>query len=131
VSRRVRLTTGLLASVSVIAVSCVRAPVVPKERVAGLVRGYPALYRQMEIYGCPRCHTTGPQILANEFKLPPPGKDDEVAVRLLWQRLDPANLANSKLVRKPQGELGHRGGKMLNSMQRDEWLAALRRWQQQ
>jgi hypothetical protein len=127
---RALLWSALIVSAALAAVSCVRAPVVPPERMAALVAGYPALYRQMERYGCPRCHTTGPQFLANEFKLPPPGQDDEVAVRLLWQRLDPHNLSASKLVRKPHGELGHRGGKVLNGVQRDEWLAAIRRWQQ-
>jgi len=124
------LVSALTVGAAMAAASCVRMPVVPPERMAALVAGYPALYRQMESYGCPRCHTTGPQILANEFKLPPPGQDDERAVRLLWQRLDPDHLPLSKLVRKPHGELGHRGGKILSGVQRDAWLAALRRWQQ-
>lgn len=127
---RILAKASLPLGVLAIAVSCAAAPSVPPDRAEALVRGYPALYRHMQNFGCPRCHTTGPQILANEFRLPAPGQDDEQAVRMLWRRLDPAIVENSKLVRKPNGELGHRGGKILNAARREEWIAALRRWQQ-
>lgn len=101
---------------------------IPAEKMQKLVAGYPTLYAHMQEYGCPRCHTTGPQQIANIFKLPPPGENDTLAVHMLWDRIDHHNLAASKLVLKPSGEMGHRGGMILMSPQRAEWMRALERW---
>jgi len=93
-----------------------------------LIKGYPALYENMKEFGCPNCHTTAMQRIANRFKLPPPGENDAVAVQMLWERLDTVNVANSKLVRKPNGEMGHRGGKILDPPKRERWIRELERW---
>jgi hypothetical protein len=129
VSRRSPLAVNpAAAGALLLLVACSALPAVPAERVAGLMRGYPELYRHMVGFGCPRCHTTGAQFLANQFKLPPPGENDDAAVRMLWRLLDAASAADARLVRKPSGELGHRGGKILNREHREEWIAAIDTW---
>ena len=98
------------------------------EKQAQLVEGYPALYENIKDLGCPKCHTTSRQKIANKFRLPPPGENDGVAVQMLWERLDTTNVAASKLVRKPNGEINHRGGKILNPPKKERWIQELMRW---
>ena len=98
------------------------------DKQSQLIEGYPALYENMKDFGCPKCHTTSRQKIENRFKLPPPGENDRAAVRMLWERLDTTDVAASKLVRKPNGEVNHHGGKILNPPKKARWIEELTRW---
>lgn len=121
---------GAIVLILTVVAGCVKVgpAKLTEAKKAGLIQGYPALYENIKEFGCPKCHTTGPQTIPNRFKLPPPGENDEVAVHMLWERLDTLNVAESKLVRKPNGDMGHRGGKILNPPKKERWIQELMRW---
>lgn len=121
---------GVVLVMMCVMVGCVRVgpPKMTEAERAHLVAGYPTLYAHMQQLGCPRCHTTGQQLRVNRFTLPPPGENDTLAVQMLWDRLDTLHIEQSKLVRKPNGELGHGGGKILDPISRESWIEELMRW---
>ena len=122
---RCRRPLALLAGALVV-VACGKA--LPEAKQGRLAAGYATLYDRLEAFGCTACHTTGPQAIPNKFRLPPPGANDTGAVRQLWVRVYEADPPASRLVRKPSGELGHRGGLVVAGEQRQELIAALEEW---
>ena len=121
------MKSGWLAAAAAILLAC-GGPGPPTEKELQLAAGYPALYERMKQFGCPRCHTTGTQEIPNPFRLPPPGEDDILAVRLLLRNLDWTTVAESRLVRKPSAQLAHRGGRVLSTVMRDVWIEAIEEW---
>jgi hypothetical protein len=116
-----------IGAVTVTLLAC-GGPGPPTEKELRLAAAYPELYQRMEGFGCPRCHTTGTQEIANRFRLPPPGEDDIRAVRFLLHNLDWTTVAESRLVRKPSAQLRHRGGRVLSDPMRQVWIEAIETW---